>query len=127
MTLLLRLINAHFPWILMIVLISMQSALSGPVIGLKIGYADKLIHFCTFGVTAWFATRGIAITARKPVKRIWLWIIPFGGAFFAIIDEWHQSLVPGRSPDPADWLADILGVTIFMLLYMKRFPEFFRE
>lgn len=30
-------------------------------------------------------------------------------AGYGVVDELHQSRVPGRSPDPLDWVADLLG------------------
>lgn len=35
-------------------------------------------------------------------------------------DEWHQSFVPGRLADAADWLADTLGAMLALLL-IRRF------
>jgi len=34
------------------------------------------------------------------------------GALYGMTDELHQMFVPGRQPDIADWIADILGVAI---------------
>ena len=34
------------------------------------------------------------------------------GALYGMTDEWHQMFVPGRQPDVADWIADVLGVAI---------------
>lgn len=39
------------------------------------------------------------------------------GWLYGISDEWHQSFVPGRTPDPADWLADALGVLAAVALH----------
>ena len=30
-------------------------------------------------------------------------------SLYAVTDEFHQSFVPGRMCDPADWLTDTLG------------------
>jgi VanZ family protein len=30
-------------------------------------------------------------------------------AAYGVTDEWHQSFVPGRTPDVGDWLADAVG------------------
>jgi len=34
------------------------------------------------------------------------------GALYGITDEWHQMYVPGRTPDLADWIADVVGVLL---------------
>jgi VanZ family protein len=48
---------------------------------------------------------GTASGATLPVAA-GAWAI---AAVYAASDEWHQSFVPGRSADPADWLADAAG------------------
>lgn len=37
-------------------------------------------------------------------------------ALYGVTDEWHQSFVPGRSPDVRDLLADTIGAVIAVLL-----------
>ena len=34
------------------------------------------------------------------------------GALYGVTDEFHQMFVPGRSPDPADLAADLVGVLL---------------
>ena len=38
-------------------------------------------------------------------------------AVYGIIDELHQSLIPGRSCDILDWIADILGAFLSFFVY----------
>ena len=33
-------------------------------------------------------------------------------AGYGVTDEVHQAFVPGRSPDPLDWLADVVGAAL---------------
>lgn len=33
-------------------------------------------------------------------------------AGYGVTDEVHQAFVPGRTPDPLDWLADVAGATM---------------
>jgi VanZ family protein len=35
---------------------------------------------------------------------------------YGITDEWHQSYVPGRSPDVRDVVADTVGAVLAMLV-----------
>lgn len=56
----------------------------------------------------------------------------FLGAFvltcaYGILDEIHQSFVPGRSPDAMDVLADAAGAILMMLLLRTRFGAFSRS
>jgi len=39
------------------------------------------------------------------------------GAAYGALDEWHQSLVPGRDPSVGDWVADAVGVVLGFLLF----------
>ena len=34
------------------------------------------------------------------------------GMAYGAMDEWHQAFVRGRSPDLADWFADVTGVVL---------------
>lgn len=40
-----------------------------------------------------------------------------GAGVYGITDEFHQAFVPGRTPDVADWLADIAGALVGVFLY----------
>jgi VanZ family protein len=75
---------------------------------------DKIVHFSVYGLLATLILRASQYHHR------WRWspwitlaiVFVFGG-----LDEWHQSFVPGRSCDLADWLADASGATLAVLLY----------
>ena len=45
----------------------------------------------------------------------WLYAVVYGAS-----DEWHQYYVPGRYADVWDWVADIVGATVVLLL-IRRF------
>jgi VanZ family protein len=38
---------------------------------------------------------------------------------FGASDEWHQSFVPGRSAEVADWVADTAGAACAAVLYVR--------
>src|SRR5262245_43230628 len=38
-------------------------------------------------------------------------------AAYGATDEWHQSFVPGRSSEVADWIADTTGALVAIALY----------
>ncbi|MDP6374075.1 MAG: VanZ family protein [Vicinamibacterales bacterium] len=76
---------------------------------------DKLVHGAVYGllgglllralaggrwagVTAWTAAAAVAIT------------IAYGAS-----DEWHQSFVPGRTPELGDLVVDSLAATVVVL------------
>ena len=114
-------LNAHFPWILMMFLITIESAISGALLQIEmIAGLDKLIHFMIFGLLGWLLSRGAWKSNNPFLIRNFVWIVPFIAACFAVSDEIHQALIPGRFPDPFDWLADICGVILFMILFKKK-------
>lgn len=61
-------------------------------------HADKLVHFAMFALLAWLAPRS---------RLAWGAL-----AAYAIATEAAQALVPGRSPDAWDLLADALGILV---------------
>lgn len=73
--------------------------------------SDKFGHLGEYGVLGVLAAfalgRGASMRARAA---------SWGAvALFAALDELHQVLIPGRSADPLDWLADVAGATLGML------------
>lgn len=75
--------------------------------------ADKLMHFGAYAVLGLLLARG---TTLLGLGRGWPVVL---GALYGASDEWHQSFVPGRSADPADWVADALGVLAGVFLYSR--------
>ena len=74
-------------------------------------YADKLMHLLLYGVLGWLVARALRSRgAARPTRRRSAGAL-LAIALFAAADEWHQDLVPGRSSDPVDWMADVLGAT----------------
>ncbi len=83
---------------------------------------DYLIHFCEYGFLSFmaflsFTERSFAINYKKML------IITACLTAFALIDEFHQKFIPGRSFNPRDILSNITGiiaVLIFSLLIFKK-------
>ncbi len=77
------------------------------------GDSDKLVHFAAYAVLAgtWFwALRGGA--------RRGMWIVAAAiSAVWGVLDEWHQSFVPGRHASVLDALADVAGALGGALAY----------
>jgi VanZ family protein len=85
------------------------SALSDPGPLLPEGLSDKSGHFLGYAILSALLLRALAggrvsgITWRAALLAILL------STVYGVSDEFHQSFVPGRSPDAADVLADALG------------------
>lgn len=90
----------------MVILASHRPTLAGP----SVTNIDKITHFAVYGLLATLVCR---------IGRSWkaaIWGV-FAVSAFGASDELHQSFVPGRSPELADWIADTLGAGVAVLLY----------
>jgi hypothetical protein len=67
---------------------------------------DKVLHFCAF------AALGLLLRLAIP-RAVTPGLIGIG---YAIIDEWHQSMVPSRAFDVFDILADSGGILLGVVL-----------
>ena len=92
--------------------------------GLDFQFSDKLIHFGYFLGGGFFAAA--YFYRRNPAAPVWrsiLLLATLAAGLTGVLDEWHQSRVPGRSGnDLADLTADLLGAAsgAFMLKACRR-------
>jgi VanZ family protein len=71
------------------------------------GRFGSLAHFVEYAVLGALVTFAVGLKwSRAP-----LFAVVFSAAY-AVTDEFHQSFVPGRVPDPMDLLVDIAGATV---------------
>jgi VanZ family protein len=68
---------------------------------------DGLLHAVAYAVLA-ALVYGMLAPARLGTLRAAVLAAALSGAYGAT-DEWHQSFVPGRSADPLDLAADLVG------------------
>lgn len=108
----------RLPAILWAVLIFVGSSIPSkafPV--LKIFDFDKLIHISIFFVFGVLVYRAFAATDAEDSYRWSRAILAIGVVLiYGVIDEFHQSFVPGRSPDVWDATADTVGGILSMLV-----------
>lgn len=69
---------------------------------------DKLAHLLLYGILGGLLGRAWQRAGRRPALTLLIGL----GLLTGAIDEGNQARIPGRSPDPADWLMDALGVTL---------------
>lgn len=67
---------------------------------------DKLVHLLLYGVLGGFILPAVW-AAEHPVRSVLLATVL--ASLFGVVDELHQSLIPGRSAEMLDWLADAIG------------------
>jgi VanZ family protein len=72
---------------------------------------DKGIHFVEYAVLGWLCAA--ASSRTWPSASSWRTAVfaVFVSVLWGLSDEIHQALVPGRSPELADVIADLVGST----------------
>lgn len=78
---------------------------------------DYLIHFIEYGIMLVlalmaFSDRLFGIQTRKFV------IVTVGIVLFAIIDEFHQKLIPGRSFNVKDIMSNVAGIMAGVIFFL---------
>ena len=72
-------------------------------------FRDKALHFVEYGVLGWLSARAAASSwPRASAWRTFVFAV-FVSTLWGLSDEIHQALVPGRSSELGDVLADFLG------------------
>jgi len=93
-----------------IFLASSRSHIAAPHSPFDFLRVDKIGHFAVYGLLATLLCR---------LGRGWraaFWAVVATSAY-GLSDEWHQSFVPGRGVEVADWVADTLGGALAVGLY----------
>ncbi len=89
-----------------------SSGINTPVIAS--GVTDKLLHtaaYCVFGFLNLRAFHcGIRPIRQWPTLLAMILTLSYGA-----VDEWHQSLIPGRVASVQDWLADAAGAGLSLV------------
>jgi VanZ family protein len=82
----------------------------------------KLAHFSAYAVLALLAVRAFAGSSRQVLREHWIVTSALLIVAYALLDEFHQSFVPSRSPSIFDSLIDIAGglFTLICVVIFKR-------
>mgnify|MGYP006304394383 CR=1 FL=1 len=98
-------------------LIALSSHLPGDVVGeLPFANADKAAHivfYFVLGVLGAGAIGRLRPYWPRPLLGSTALVV---GALFGAADEYHQSFVPGRQPSMEDWLTDLLGLALAVII-----------
>jgi VanZ family protein len=82
--------------------------------------SDKLMHFAAYAVLCalamWGSVRRHGWTPRALVTAALM------TSAYGIVDEVHQSFVPGRSVSVLDWIADTSGAAAVALVCRRKLP-----
>jgi VanZ family protein len=118
-----RSLSIAIRWILfltcagMIIFLSMQSSLPG-----QSRIPDKLEHATEYFIFAILTARVLQAPGAKHLPKNLVVALIFC-MIFAALDEFVQSNIPGRDASLGDWIADISGNTMAILLLLKRSYE----
>ena len=85
--------------------------------------SDKLVHVAVYLVFGFLLTwwRYRSMEGKMGHSMFQAVVI---GSIYGITDEFHQGFVRGRTSDPADWVADTLGVFLGALIFFIITPIF---
>jgi len=76
---------------------------------------DYLIHFCEYGFLAFMSY--LAFTGNNfRVSALRFILVTLCVILFALLDEYHQKFIPGRTFNPKDLISNISGI-IFAALF----------
>jgi VanZ family protein len=87
---------------------------------------DYLIHFCEYGIMALMAFLSFAGKDFKMNYKRWI-LLTVGLILFAILDELHQKLIPGRSFNIKDILSNISGILAVLVFCIVVFRMIIRR
>ena len=81
----------------------------------------KLAHFTEYALLALLAARAFLPSTNALLRRRWFWCALLLVATYALLDEYHQSFVPTRTPSIYDSMIDTAGgATALVLIAWRR-------
>jgi VanZ family protein len=111
-----RRLSAWLPPLAAMTVIFSLSASSNPMPAVTAVVWDKLLHGAAYAGLAVLFARALAIEGFS--GRALLVTAVLLASAYGVTDEYHQSFVPNRQSDVADWLADtcgaIMGSSVFV-------------
>jgi VanZ family protein len=74
-------------------------------------HQDKLLHLCAYFVLGFFTLGALRADLRghSPGQ---FWLVSALCGIYGLLDEYHQSFVPGRDATLADVMADLTGAVL---------------
>jgi VanZ family protein len=119
-----RLFRAVLPAVIWAALIFVASSIpSEDIPASPILDYDKLIHMAIYFVFAALMYRALRFGGISPALRTRAAILTIGIiTLYGATDEFHQHFVPGRTMDVFDWVADVAGgiLCVVVLSFLSR-------
>ena len=84
---------------------------------ISVGVSDKIEHFGAYGLLSVFLFLSLKLQERFSfLNNYAATFTVLIASIYGMIDEFHQLLVPGRSTEFMDWLADFSGSVLAVLI-----------
>ena len=117
-----RFLIYQFPAILWAVIILTVSSIP-QFAGIKPGWTkyDKIIHVIEYGVFGFLLTRALYFQDNSRIKKIAVILSILIGGVFAGLDEIHQRFIPGRFESLGDFVADLSGILLAQVFFIRNF------
>jgi VanZ family protein len=80
----------------------------------------KTAHFSEYAVLAFLARRAFITSGRGFLQRYWFQLGLLLVVIYALLDEFHQSFVPSRTPSIYDSAIDIAGGLTILVIFKFR-------
>lgn len=93
-------------WAVVIFALSAQPSLPSA------GVSDKQAHLATYALLAGLCLMGLTGWRQRRIAGGPALVAFVMAVLYGVSDEWHQSFVPGRTPDVADVAADAIGAAL---------------
>ncbi len=77
----------------------------------------KAGHFSEFAILAFLARRAFVTSSRAFIQTYWFQLALLLVAIYALLDEFHQSFVPTRTPSIYDSAIDVAGGLTVLLIF----------
>jgi len=108
-----------FLWFGVIYFLSSLPPSAYPII--SIPHIDKVVHAGIFFILCVLVDRAVTHQTMFPrLARFHLLVAIAAVILYGLIDEFHQSFVPGRGVDLLDTTADVAGGCLYLFMYSFR-------
>lgn len=105
-------------WIILLTLTSLPSGMA-----ITVDVSDKVNHFGAYGLLSVLLFLTMKFQMKYPfLKKNANWLTILIASTYGVLDELHQMLVPGRSAEFLDWLADFSGslIGVFIIQWLLK-------
>lgn len=113
-----RFFKYHFAFYFLMIAIFVQSSFpSVELPSLQILNTDKIVHIIAFAVLGLFCYISFVnqdtfrVLFSYPMISTFIFVAIYGAS-----DEYHQTFVTNRSGEIADWIADIIGLILIIII-----------